>query len=538
MTLKTIPVLQKFTLLSLFFFSPIQDNWPNMEQHKASVARIACRAQQFYERKQPYSIYHGSTNCTRQSSKTPENTIDTSKLNRVLKVDSEKNVVLSEPNVSMDRLVEATLPHGLVPPVVMEFPAITVGGGFSGTSGESSSFRHGFFDRTVNWVEIVLANGEIVRASDTENSDLFYGAASSFGTLGIITLVEIRLVSAKPFVELTHYPVSSVNEAVSKFEEITSDPGYDYLDGIMFTKNKGVVCAGRLKSDPESHTIQRFTRSTDPWFYMHSESLISGKDKQPVTEMVPIVDYLFRYDRGGFWVGKYAFEYFLFPLTKFMRWALDTIAHASVMYHAVHKSGQFREYTIQDVTVPYDGASELIDFVDESFGRYPLWICPLRQTTERSDSKLIHGLVPQGEAGASPIDEPKMVLSIGVYGPGPFGKKTFLDFNRKLEQKVQELGGQKWLYARTYYTEEEFWSIYDRVKLDDLRRKYHASHLPNLYQKVRARTAEEYEATLSFLGKLFDALWRMWPICGLYGLLHTLGKGDYLLRDSRKVKGA
>jgi FAD/FMN-containing dehydrogenase len=45
----------------------------------------------------------------------------------------------------------------------MEFPGITVGGGYSGTSGESSSFKHGYFDQTINWVEMVLATGEIVR---------------------------------------------------------------------------------------------------------------------------------------------------------------------------------------------------------------------------------------------------------------------------------------------------------------------------------------------------------------------------------------
>lgn len=41
----------------------------------------------------------------------------------------------------MDALVEATVKHGLVPPVVPEFPGITVGGAYNGTGGESSSFR-------------------------------------------------------------------------------------------------------------------------------------------------------------------------------------------------------------------------------------------------------------------------------------------------------------------------------------------------------------------------------------------------------------
>ena len=67
-----------------------------------------------------------------------------------------------------------------------------------------------------------------------------------------------------------------------------------------------------------------------------------------------------------------------------MRQALDHISHTRVMYHAVHKSGLFREYTIQDVAVPYSGAEELIDFVDRDFGCYPPWICPLTADYQES----------------------------------------------------------------------------------------------------------------------------------------------------------
>jgi len=145
--------------------------------------------------------------------------------------------------------VEATLLHGLVPPVVMEFPGITVGGGFAGTAGESSSFRYGFFDRTINWIEVVLANGEVVRASSNENSDLFYGVASSFGTLGVTTILEIQLIEAKKYVEMTYFPVCSIIEAQEKFEEATQDPTVDYLDGFMLAKDHGVICAGRLTNN-------------------------------------------------------------------------------------------------------------------------------------------------------------------------------------------------------------------------------------------------------------------------------------------------
>jgi hypothetical protein len=65
------------------------------------------------------------------------------------------------------------------------YRAQDVGSGFVGTTAESSSFRYGFFDRIVNWIEVVLGDGEVVRASSTERSNLFFGSASwgyySFG---------------------------------------------------------------------------------------------------------------------------------------------------------------------------------------------------------------------------------------------------------------------------------------------------------------------------------------------------------------------
>ena len=64
--------------------------------------------------------------------------------------------------------------EGLVPPVVMEFPGITTGGGYAGTSGESSSWKHGFFNETINSVELVLGNGDVVTASPVFSGQLIH----------------------------------------------------------------------------------------------------------------------------------------------------------------------------------------------------------------------------------------------------------------------------------------------------------------------------------------------------------------------------
>lgn len=111
----------------------------DMHRHHEAIKEISACVREFYDRREPYRVSHGNTNSTRP--KSIMRAVDISALRNVLSVDQVKRTVLVEPNVAMDSLVEATLPHGLVPPVVMEFPGITAGGGFAGTGGESSSCK-------------------------------------------------------------------------------------------------------------------------------------------------------------------------------------------------------------------------------------------------------------------------------------------------------------------------------------------------------------------------------------------------------------
>lgn len=493
-----------------------------------AVDVIAEKVQKFSARQQAFRIYHGSTNSTRQSRYRRDNIVDTSMLRGVLRVDKDRKTALVEPNVPMDSLVEATLAHGLVPPVVMEFPGITAGGGFSGTSGESSSFRYGFFDRIVNWIEIVLPNGEKTLASRSGKADLFWGAASAFGTLGVITLLEIQLIDAKKYVSLTYHTTSSMAQALKRIEEATADSSNDYLDGIVFSKDKIVVCSGRLTNEAhDGARIQQFTRAKDPWFYRHATKITARTDK-PNVETVPLVDYLFRYDRGGFWVGRYAFKYFMTPFNRVTRYVLDWFMHTRVMYHALHQSGHSTRYILQDVAVPYKAADKFLNWLHDNTGIYPLWICPLNQRGKSADSP--NGLL----AEKADTDSPEYLLNFGVWGPGPTNRRDIVELNRKLERKVQELDGKKWLYAHAYYTEDEFWSIYDRKAYDALRTKFHATYLPSIYDKVKVdMTVEEKGIRESWVLWLLAWFWSIWPLSGLYGVYKAWRGGDYLLPKQR-----
>lgn len=79
--------------------------------------------------------------------------------------------------------------------------------------------------------------------------------------------------------------------------------------------------------------------------------------------------------------------------------------------------------------------------------------------------------------------------------------------------------------------------IYDRKKYETLRSKYHATYLSSVYDKVNVNVEAEKKASKeSWIVWLFALFWSIWPLSGLYGVLHVIIGGYYLLpRESWKI---
>jgi delta24-sterol reductase len=250
------PYLNECNLTSVFCYHEVMDS-----QHTDSTEKLQAQVSDYYARGVPYRIYHGSTNSTRVLTFKRSEMIDTSGLNRVLSIDTDRNVAIVEPNTSMDELVDATLKSGLIPTVVPEFPGITIGGAIQGTGAETSSHKYGCVSQTANWVEYILGDGSIVRASRTDHSDLFYGAAGSCGSLGLITAAEINLIPATKYVNVTHHKISSFKEGLDLMKQYASQQ-CDFVEWIMFRKDHGTIVVGTM-SDEVQGKIKRFSRPQD-----------------------------------------------------------------------------------------------------------------------------------------------------------------------------------------------------------------------------------------------------------------------------------
>ena len=90
-----------------------------------------------------------------------------------------------------EHLVDATLPHGLIPYVVPQLRTITLGGAVTGLGIESTSFRNGLPHESVVEMDIFTGAGEVV--TTRPGDDLFDTFPNSYGSLGYATRLRIQL---------------------------------------------------------------------------------------------------------------------------------------------------------------------------------------------------------------------------------------------------------------------------------------------------------------------------------------------------------
>jgi len=440
------------------------------DEHSSSVEAVREQVRRFAAARTTARIYHKTTNSTRAQEFRRDAMIDTGGLDRVLHVDRERRVAVVEPNVPMDALVDATLPLGLVPPVVPEFPGITVGGAVQGGAGESSSFRHGLFHDTCLEYEIVLGDGTLVTASREENGDVFWGMACAYGSLGVLTRVTVGLVDAAPYVRLRYERVGAYAEAVDRLRAAVK-AGVGFVDAVVLGPSRGVVVSGDLAHSAAGLRVATFTGRRDPWFHRHAERI--GADRE---ELVPLRDYLFRYDRGAFWMGRDALRYVHLPDSAAVRAALDPLLRARRLYALLHATNISQDFFVQDLSMPAGSTVEMLALLGRHVGVSPLWLCPLR---------------PAGEDRLAPSAlDADLVVNIGAWGAFRRPPAEFVRVNRLIEREVARLGGRKVLYAHAYSTPEELWRIYDRQWYAGLRLRCRADPVfPDLYEKVAVRDA-------------------------------------------------
>jgi FAD/FMN-containing dehydrogenase len=402
--------------------------------------------------------------------------IDVSAFTGVLDVDTTTRTADVGGMTTYEDLVDATLPHGLIPHVVPQLKTITLGGAVAGLGIESTSFRNGMPHESVLDMDILTPDGEVVLATpDNEHADLFRGFPNSYGTLGYALRLRIELEPVTPFVRLRHVRFTDAAACAEAIAEICANMTYrgeqvDFLDGVMFGRDELYLTLGGY-----TNTAPRLSDYTGQRIYYKSI-------RDRVTDHLTVRDYLWRWDTDWFWCSKALGVQNPVVRRLWPRRYLRSDVYRKIvaldrryqLYARISKlrNEPAREPVIQDVEIPVERLAEFLDFFTEEIRISPVWLCPLK-LRDATGWPLY------------PIKPDRLYVNAGFWATVPLGPNEVEGtYNRRIESKVTELGGHKSLYSTSYFDEDEFWLAYDGETYRKLKEAYDPNgRLPDLYSK-------------------------------------------------------
>ncbi|XP_023349654.1 delta(24)-sterol reductase [Eurytemora carolleeae] len=372
-------------------------------------------------------------------------------LGDVLEIDKEKMIVRVEPAVTIGFLNRLLVANGYTLPVVPELDILTIGGLVMGGGLESTSHKYGLFQYICSEFEIVAADGEVMIANHDTNSDLYYALPVSYGTLGFLTSVSIRIIPYKPYMKLTYRPAYSIDETISLLDRETHKAtSNDSVEGIVYNVNQSVIMTGQYveEEEVEKDKINRMGLWFKPWFYKYVEKFL---EKGETIEYVPTLHFHQRHNKGTFWltpmwlpwahniIARFLFGWILPVNPQLLNWLKETFV-----------GGEFEDnFNLQDFIIPMKHVKEGILLSAEITDVWPLWMVPTRLYQ------------PQGPKSLMPRGGDTMYVDLGVYGLSHL--KTFKGRDatlRLFEKFALEHDGFQALYAETLMTNEEFETMY------------------------------------------------------------------------------
>jgi hypothetical protein len=360
--------------------------------------------------------------------------VDLDDLDEIIDVDPERRICIAEPGVPFCRVVDRTLPLGLVPIVVPELKTITLGGAVAGCSIESMSYKHGGFHDTCLEYEIITAKGDVLTCTpDNEHALVFQMMHGSFGTVGILSRLVFRLVPAKRFVHLRHETHRSIDSYLESIGSHFARQDVDFMDGIIHSNSHLVLCVGDFV-DAAPYT------SRYDWLKVYYRSTAERRE-----DYLETPHYFYRYDRGvtnvhpksflgRLLLGRFLGSSEILRLAEKLRWLLLS---------------DDRPMVTVDTFLPFSRLKEFLEWYAASYDHYPLWCVPYRR---------VHDYEWLADGFWKGMKD-ELLIDIAIYGGlQPPGRNIY----RELEEKLRELNGIKTLISYNYYGEDEFWEIFHR----------------------------------------------------------------------------
>jgi glycolate oxidase len=163
------------------------------------------------------------------------------RMNRIVEIDTDNQVAVVQPGVTLAQLDEATAAHGLVYPVFPGESSASLGGNVATNAGGMRAVKYGVTRHQVLGLQAVLATGEVIRTGGkfvkaTSGYDLTQLILGSEGTLAVVTEVVLRLYPRPAHSATLLVPFRSITEIAAAVPRIISSGAnpllLEYIDAL------------------------------------------------------------------------------------------------------------------------------------------------------------------------------------------------------------------------------------------------------------------------------------------------------------------
>lgn len=338
-------------------------NWGNYPVIESEVGGFALEDQLETMLAGGYSfIPRGNGRCYGDAS-LAEKTISTLKYDKILSFDTSTGLFECQSGITLDRILEVTVPRGWFLPVTPGTKFITIGGALASDVHGKNHHIDGSISNHVLEFDVVLASGETLTCSPDENTDLFEATFGGMGLTGIITRVKFRLKKIETsMIKQKQVKAANLKELISLFEQYNS---YTYSVAWIDCLKKGdhfgrsILMLGEhaqiidLPAKQQNNPLE-LPRKKQIVFPLDLPSWVLNKFT------VKAFNFLYYHKiRGKETDSVVSYEPFFYPL--------DAVLHWNRMYG---KSG-FVQYQFVLPLVAKDGLVEILERIaDEGLGSF------------------------------------------------------------------------------------------------------------------------------------------------------------------------
>jgi FAD/FMN-containing dehydrogenase len=359
--------------------------------------------------------------------------LDLREFDKVINFSPEKKTITVQSGITWRKIQDVIDSSNLSLKIMQSYSNFTVGGSLS-VNVHGRYIGQGPLIKSVRSIKAVLADGSLVEASPTKNSDLFYGLIGGYGGLGVIVEATLDLADNKRMErQVVRLPVDKYKDYF--FSQIRNDPKAIFHNGDLYPPNYETVSAVSWleteKPATEASRLIHFTQNTwmDRAFIDFISEFPHGKEIR-----AQILDPLLYLSKPVIWRN----------------------------YEASHDVGELEPdsrkdstYVLQEYFVPVENFNAFVPKMREIFQRHQVNVLNV---------SIRHSFADPGSLLAWAKGETFSFVVYYKQGVKEEDRKEVGNWTRELIDAALSMGGSYYLPYQIHATEAQFREAYPRAE--------------------------------------------------------------------------